>query len=100
MAEKKAEISNINLESGSLNLDDEQIQITGYEGYNKKNSLFLGNQLKNCTRNPLTHHQIYLVQRLSRNGVNTLSGKTVKEPSTKMTYHLEHSIQLVSKQLM
>lgn len=47
MAEKKAEISNINLESGSLNLDDEQIQITGYEGYNKKNSLFLGNQLKN-----------------------------------------------------
>lgn len=47
MAEKKSEISNINLESGSLNLDDEQIQITGYEGYNRKNSLFLGNQLKN-----------------------------------------------------
>lgn len=47
MAEKKSEISNINLESGSLNLDDEQIQITSYEGYNKKNSLFLGGQLKN-----------------------------------------------------
>lgn len=47
MAEKKVDISNINLESGTLNLDDEQIQITGYEGYNKKNSLFLGGQLKN-----------------------------------------------------
>lgn len=29
MAEKKAEISNINLASGSLNLDDEQIQKIG-----------------------------------------------------------------------
>ena len=47
MAEKRAEISNINLESGLLNLDDEQIQITGYEGYNKKNSMYLGGQLKN-----------------------------------------------------
>lgn len=54
MAEKKAEISNINLASGSLNLDDEQIQITGYEGYNKKNSLYLGNQLKNWYKKKFT----------------------------------------------
>ena len=54
MAEKKAEISNIDLASGSLNLDDEQIQITGYEGYNKKNSLYLGNQLKNWYKKKFT----------------------------------------------
>lgn len=47
MANTKAEISNIDLEGGKLNLDDEQIQITSYEGYNRKNSLFLGGQLKN-----------------------------------------------------
>ena len=54
MADKMAEITSINLESGNLNLDDEELQITSYTGYNKKNSMFLGGQLKNWYKKEVT----------------------------------------------
>lgn len=47
MANKQSEITPINLKTANVNLDDEQIEITNYEGFNKKNSYYIGGQLKN-----------------------------------------------------
>lgn len=67
MANKQVEITNINLETGNLNLDDEKINIAAYDGYQKKNSVFLGKQLKNWYKKGFDNDYENIIQKWNDN---------------------------------